>query len=96
MGYGAVLSLCMQPEQFKWTVFKIQRIKVMAGGSGLDGHLVTYLIAALGNEDRFCNTIETVALINIPIEPISDCWQRKFSQPVNQNKRSRKICPKPI
>ena len=41
--------------------------------------------------DRFCNTVATVALIDIPSQ--SSCKQRKFSQPVNQNKHSRKSCP---
>ena len=46
----------------------------------------------MANKDRFRNTIALVALIDTYIQAISDCRQRKFSQPVNQNKDEGKCC----
>ena len=41
--------------------------------------------------ERFCYTIARVPFIEIKV--ISDCRQRKFSQPVHQNKHGLKGCP---
>ena len=49
-------------------------------------------ISHRANKDRFSNTIATVALLTLQFEAISDCRQRKSSQPVNQNKHGRKSC----
>ena len=49
------------------------------------------------NKGRFCNTIASVALVHTrQFKAISDCRQRKFSQPVIQNKHSHKVALKPV
>ena len=52
------------------------------------------LAGELPNRGKFCNTIASVALVHTSIRSDSECRQKKFSQPVIQNKRSRtQSCP---
>ena len=48
------------------------------------------------NKGRFRNTIVAVAWFTPQFKAISDFRQKKFSQPVLQNKRSRKVALKPV
>ena len=51
-----------------------------------------HLETLLRNKGRFCNTIASLSLTP-QFKAISEYRQKKFSQPVIQNKHGRQSCP---